>query len=195
MIPEFYAIVGAAVASLGGLYYLFETVTGKSQPNRVTWLLWGILPLIIFSAQRVQGVGGLSWFSLTAGITPLLVLSASFLNKKAYWRTSRLDLGLMAAALIGIVVWAFTKEPNLAIGFALVADFLAGAPTLIKAYHHPETESWIAYAISTIGAVITLLAMQSFNFQSSAFVILLLLANGSLTLLCLRKPRLILASV
>lgn len=59
MIPGYFAIVGAVIASLGGLYYLYETITGKSKPNRVSWLLWGVMPMIIFVAQRVQGVEGL----------------------------------------------------------------------------------------------------------------------------------------
>jgi hypothetical protein len=188
MIPEYYALVGAAVASLGGLYYLFETITGRSQPNRVTWLLWGLLPLITFAAQRVQGVQGLSWVSLAAGLTPILVVVASFANKQAYWRSSRLDYFLMVASLVGLLAWALTKNANLAILFALVADLLAGTPTLIKSFRHPETESWPAYAISALGFAIALLAVQDYNFQTCAFVIYLLIMNSLMASLAVRRP-------
>ncbi|MGB4956878.1 MAG: hypothetical protein WBO49_00330, partial [Candidatus Saccharimonas sp.] len=87
MIPEYFAIIGAVIASLGGLYYLYETIVGKAKPNRVTWLLWGLFPMITFVAQRSQGVEGLSWATFAAGFTPLLVVIASFFNKKAYWKT------------------------------------------------------------------------------------------------------------
>ena len=83
MLPEYFAIIGAVIGSIGGLYYLHETIIGKAKPNRVTWLLWGLFPMIIFAAQRAQGVEGLSWASFAAGFTPILILLASFLNKEA----------------------------------------------------------------------------------------------------------------
>ncbi len=190
MIPDYFAIIGAIVASLGGLYYLYETIRGKSKPNRITWLLWGLFPMIIFIAQRVQGVEGLSWVSFAAGFTPFLVLAASFINKRAYWKTELRDYYLMAAGFIGIVLWALTDNPNIAIVFALVADLLAGVPTLIKSYTHPETESWIAYAISTLGFGIGILAIQSYIFENYAFVIYLFIMNGTLAYFASRKlPR------
>jgi hypothetical protein len=187
MLPEYFSIIGAVIASLGGFYYLYETITGKSQPNRVSWLLWGIFPMITFVAQRVQGIEGISWTSFAAGVTPLLVVAASFINKKAYWKTEPRDYILMAAAIIGIILWAITKEPNLAILFTIVADVLASIPTIIKSFKHPQTESWIAYAISTVGFGIAILSIHSFTFATSAFVIYLFSVQIILTFLSARK--------
>jgi hypothetical protein len=188
MIPEYFAVVGAVIASLGGLYYLYETIVGKSKPNRITWLLWGLFPMIIFVAQRSQGVKGLSWVSFVAGFTPFLILLASFINKKAYWKTEVRDYLLMVAAFVGIVLWFLTNNANIAILFALVADLLAGVPTLIKAYKHPETESWIAYAISTVGFGISILSIQTYTFENMAFVIYLFIINALLAAFSFRKP-------
>lgn len=187
MIPEYYAVVGAIVGSLGGFYYLYETIVGKARPNRVTWLLWGLFPMIIFVAQRAQGVQGLSWATFAAGFTPFLILLASFLNEKAYWKTEPRDYYLMVAAVGGIVLWALTDNPNLAILFSLIADFLAGLPTLLKSYRHPQTESWIAYAISTLGFGVGVLAIPSLTFENYAFVTYLFILNGLLAILSSRK--------
>jgi len=186
VIPEYFAIIGAVIASLGGFYYLYETIIGKAKPNRVTWLLWGLFPMIIFVAQRIQGVEGLSWVSFAAGFTPFLILLASFLNKKAYWKTEKRDYYIMGAAIVGILLWLLTDNPNLAILFSLVADFLAGLPTLIKAYRHPETESWIAYAISTVGFGLGLLAISSYTFENYAFALYLFIMNGLLAVFASR---------
>jgi hypothetical protein len=188
MLPEYFAIIGAIIASAGGFYYLYETITGKARPNRVTWLLWGLFPMITFVAQRVQGVEGLSWVSFAAGLTPLLIVVASFLNKKASWETKPLDYILMAAALLAIFLWFITKEPNIAILFTLLADLLASIPTIIKSFKHPETESWVAYAISTLGFGIALLSIHTFSFENSAFVIYLFSIQIILTLLTIRAP-------
>lgn len=187
MFPEYFAIIGAAIGSLGGFYYLYETAVGKAKPNRVTWLLWGLFPMIIFLAQRVQGVENLSWATFAAGFTPLLIVLASFVNKKAYWKTEPKDYYLMAAATAGIILWALTKEPNLAIIFSLVADFFASLPTLIKSYKHPETESWFAYAISAIGFGISVLAIQRFTFETYAFISYIFVLNTLLAIFSFRK--------
>lgn len=187
MIPDYFAVIGAVLGSLGGFYYLVETAVGKVQPNRVTWLLWGLFPMIVFIAQRVQGVQNLSWATFAAGFTPLLIVLASFINKKAYWKTEPRDYRLMAAATVGLILWAITKEPNLAILFSLVADFLASLPTVIKAYKHPETESWLAYAISAVGFGVGVLAIQTFTFENYAFISYIFLINALLAFFAFRK--------
>ena len=187
MIPEYFAVIGAVIASIGGFYYLVETIRGKTKPNRVTWFLWGLFPMIIFVAQRAQGVEGLSWASFAAGLTPFLILLASFINKEAYWKTEPRDYVLMGAAIVGIALWALTDNPNLAIVFSLVADIFAGLPTFIKAYKYPETESGVAYAISTFGFGISILSIQAYTFENYAFVIYLFLMNGLLAILASRK--------
>lgn len=187
MLPESFATVGAVIGSLGGLYYLRDTLVGRAQPNRVTWLLWGIFPMVIFAAQRAQGATALSWTSFVAGLLPLLIVAASFLNPRAYWRTARRDYYLMAAAIVGIILWSVTDDPNLAILFSLLADVLAGVPTLIKAWRHPRSESWIAYAISAVGFGTSLLSVQRWDFGNAAFVAYIFVLNGACAVLASRR--------
>ncbi len=189
MLPEYWAVLGAILGSLGGFYYLYETLVGKTQPNRITWLLWGIFPMVIFAAQRAQGVAGVSWASFVAGFMPVLIVAASFLNRKAYWKSEPRDYYLMAAAIVGIVLWAITNNPNLALLFSLLADILAGLPTLIKAYRHPESESGVAYAISTLGFGISLLSVRVHNLENTAFVAYVFILNGILAILASRRGK------
>jgi exosortase/archaeosortase len=95
----------------------------------------------------------------------------------------------MAAAVIGIVLWAITKNPNLALLFSLLADMLAAVPTLIKSYRHPRSESWIAYAISTFGFGISFLSVQTYTFADTAFVAYLFILNGAFAVLASRGRR------
>lgn len=97
----------------------------------------------------------------------------------------------MAAAIVGIVLWAISDNPNLALLFSLLADMLAGIPTVIKSYRHPQSESWIAYAISTFGFGMSFLSVQTYEFQNTAFVAYVFIINGVLALLASRghKPK------
>jgi hypothetical protein len=189
VLPEYFAIIGAIIGSLGGLFYLYETVVGKAQPNRITWLLWGIFPMVIFAAQKAQGVKGVSWATFVAGFIPLLVVVASLFNRKAYWKSEARDYWLMAAAIAGLILWAVTDNPSLALLFSLLADMLAAIPTVIKAARHPRSESWIAYAISAFGFGMSLLSVPTHNLENSAFVAYVFILNGSLAVLASRRGK------
>lgn len=117
----------------------------------------------------------------------LLTVAASFLNKNAYWKTVPVDYVCMAFALAGLLLWAVTKNPNMAILFSILADFSAGFPTLKKALMYPETESWGAYAISTAGFILSILAIQIWTFENYAFVGYLAVMNGVLAVLAFRR--------
>lgn len=187
MLPEYFAVVGAVIASVGWLYYLYETLKGTSRPNRVTWLFWGILPMITFVAQRVQGVEGVSWATFAAGFVPLLVFAASFYNKAAYWQSGAFDYACTAIVVVGVVLWMVTKEPNTAIACMILADLAAGTPTIIKSAKHPESESARAFGIATFGFGLGVLAIPIWNFQSAAFLVYLLALNGTIALLVSRR--------
>lgn len=188
MLPEYFAIVGAIIASVGGISYLIDTIRGKVKPNRVTWILWGLFPLITFAAQRSEGVGGLSWVSFAAAFTPLLIFAASFLNSKAYWKTEVVDYYCLAFGLVGIALWAVTKNANLAILFSILADLSAGIPTIRKSYTHPHTESWKAFGLVLAGFTVSLLSIHEWTFANYAFVVYLVLINVLLTALAIRRP-------
>lgn len=187
MLPEYFAVISALIASIGGFIYLYETLQGTAKPNRITWLLWGILPVITFVAQRIQGVTGVSWITFASGFTPLLIFAASFANKKSYWKTERADYICMAVAFLGLLLWAITSTPNLAIVFSIVADFAAGLPTLIKSFKHPETESWQAYAVSAFGFGVGVLSIHSWTFANYSFVSYLLLNETVMAVFSVRK--------
>jgi hypothetical protein len=188
MIPEYFALIGGLLGALGGFYYLYQTLIGKTKPNRVTWFMWALFPMIAFVAQLSQGVGSLAWVTFFAGLTPLLIFLASFVNKMAYWKTKATDYFLLSASLLSVWLWSITDNANIALVIAIVADLFAAVPTYQKAWYHPQSESWVAYAISTAGFFLSLLAIQTYDFQNLAFVIYVLLLNGSLALLSAREP-------
>ena len=77
--------------------------------------------------------------------------------------------------MLGIIVWQITGEGNLAIIFAVVADGLASIPTVIKAYHQPETENDQVFLFGMINAAITLLTLKTFDLAHLAFPIYIFL--------------------
>jgi hypothetical protein len=174
MINKNFVILGAILSLIGGISYLLDTIRGKTKPNRVSWLLWALAPMIAFSAELKQGVGLQSLMTFMVGFNPLLIFLASFVNRKAKWKLAKLDLVCGALSVIGIILWRTTGSGNLAIFFSIVADALAGVPTIIKSYLEPGTESYKVFMFGAIIAGITLLAIDNWSFANWGFPLYIL---------------------
>jgi hypothetical protein len=169
MINPNWIFVGVALQTYGAVVYLVETVKGRIKPNRVTWILWSLSPLIAFYAMIKQGVGPEAWSTFIIGFMPILVFIATFVNKKSYWKLEKLDFACGFFSILGLVLWQVTKVGNLAIIFSIVADAFASVPTIIKAYKDPESENYVGYFLGIFNAVISLLVIRNWNFQNYAF--------------------------
>ena len=74
-------------------------------------------------------------------------------------------------SVVGTVVWLVTRNGVLAISAAILADFLAGVPTVMKSWTHPETETVYSYIGAVISMGIVLLTIQHWTFEVAAFPI------------------------
>lgn len=171
MIDERFAYLGVIISFLGGLIYLKAVIKGEVKPNKVSWLIWSIAPFIAFFAQARQGVGVESLGSLISGVDPLLIFAASFLNRKAEWKVTRFDLTCGLLSFLGLALWQITQVGNIAIIFCILADFLAGVPTLVKCYKEPETENGVGFLLGCIGIGLTVLTIKDWNFANYGFTL------------------------
>lgn len=187
MIDPRFAILGALIILTGNAAYARDTVRGNTQPNRVSWGLWALAPMIAFAAEVVQGVGLNAVLTLAVGVGPLLVVAASYLDPKAYARVTPFDAGCGVLSLIALAAWAATGRGNVAILLSILADFLAAIPTIRKAYRYPHTEHAIAFLSGVAGSAITLLTIKAsdWGFASVAFPAYILLDSGLIALLIL----------
>ena len=169
MLDERFVWVGFILSFYGGLSYLIDTLKGKTKPNRVTWFFWALAPLIAFAAEIQKGVGLQVWMTFSVGFNPLLILIASFFNKKSYWELKKNDYYFGGFALLGVIIWQITGEGNMAILFSILADGFAAIPTVIKSYFEPETESSTIFLFGMINSGITLLTIKTWNFAHWGF--------------------------
>ncbi len=191
MIDPRFAILGALITVAGSASYARDTLRGRTQPNRVSWMLWTVAPLIAFAAEVVQGVGLESLLTLAVGVGPLLVVIASFLDPNAYYRLTRFDGVCACLSLAALVAWALTGTGNIAIVFSILADLFGLIPTLRKAHRDPQTESASAFLASGCGAVITLLTVApgAWIFANVGFPLYVLAADVTLSTILLPRRR------
>ena len=183
MIDERFVIVGAVIGSIGMVLYLRDTLRGDTQPNRVTFLLWAVAPLLAFGAEIAAGVGLRSLMTFVVGFFPLLIFLASFKNPGSVWDLQRIDYVCGALSIAGLIAWIVTQHGTVAIVAALAADALAATPTVRKSWLHPETETAAAYAAAAVNAGITLLTVTEWTTADVAFPLYILCGSVLLTTL------------
>src|SRR5947209_19788208 len=137
MIDPHFAILAALVTVTGSAGYALDTLRGRTEPNRVTWSLWAIAPLIAFAAELSEGVGIKALLTFSVGLGPALVVIASFVDERAYARVTRLDIAGAVLAVAALAMWALTAKGDVAIGFSILADRFAAVPTLAAAPRAP----------------------------------------------------------
>lgn len=177
MLNENFVILGGIIAAIGSIKYIIETIKGKVKPNRATFFLWALAPLIAFAAEIKQGVGIQALLTFWIGFFPLVILIVSFLNKKSSWKLGKFDFLCGTLSLVGLLLWYITRVGNVAIAFSILADGLAALPTIVKAYNYPETEDGWMYLAGSIGALLTLLTIKSWDFPNYGFPIYVLIVD------------------
>jgi hypothetical protein len=183
-----FAIVGSAVNFAACLSYVRAILKGEATPNRVTWFLWALVPLIAGAAQLRAGVGISTLVVLSVGAGPACIVLASFARGTGLWRLGPFDYVCGACALAALALWAVTGEPVTAIVLSILGDFAAALPTLRKAWRAPTTENRSTYVISFVGMILGILSVREVTFAAYAFNAYLVAACGTFVLI-LYLPR------
>lgn len=184
---QYLVFLGAAVQLIGIIAYIKETIKGNTKPNKVTWLMWAVAPLIATAAALSDGVRLAVLPVFMSGFGPLLVFIVSLSSKKAYWKLERFDYFCGAFSILALVLWVITKEPTVAIIFAILSDGFAAIPTLVKMWKYPETESPGPFIGGLFSILTSFAAIKIWNFSSLAFPIYLISINVALLFSLYRK--------
>jgi len=157
-------------------------------PNRITWFLWALVPLIAGAAQWRSGVGISTQVVLSVGLGPACIVLASFVAATGSWKLGPFDYVCGACSLAALALWAVSGDPVTAIVLSILADAAAALPTLRKAWLAPATEDRSAYLIAFAGMVLGILSVEAATFSAYAFNAYLVVVSGVLVLI-LYLPR------
>ncbi|ABW29288.1 hypothetical protein [Acaryochloris marina] len=181
-------ILSVLISAAGAFAYIRDTLAGKTKPNRVSWSMWALSPLISTAAALSAGAAG--WPTLRvfiAGLLPLLIFFASFVNKRSYWKMGVFDLSCGAFSLLAVILWAAIASPQLAILCAIIGDIFASFPTLIKTWKYPDTETGAMFFASLLSVLLVLPSIPVWNIANAAFQVHLLIMSSLLLFAVYRK--------
>lgn len=184
---HFLVVVGIALSVYANFAYIRNTLKGVTKPNRVTWFMWALAPLVGSIIAYYSGSD--PWVTsrvFVAGSLPFLVFIFSFVNSQSYWKLTGFDITCGILSFAAFVLWVFTRQSDAAILLAIAADVFASVPTVIKAWKYPETETGITYVLFALSFIIIIPAIPVWNVQNASFQMYLLLINGLMAFLVYR---------
>lgn len=179
MLPQYIVFISVFTSFFAGFFYIKNTLSGETKPNRVSWLIWFVAPMIASVIQFQQGAGISAIPVFMAGLIPFFVLVASFRNKNAYWKLGALDYICLVLSVLALVFWLAFDEGVLATVFAILADAIAFVPTYVKSWHAPETETLSSYYSGSFNSVLSLATLPTVSFVTAGFAVYLLVGNLS----------------
>jgi hypothetical protein len=186
---EILVSIAALATLIAAVAYIRSMFKGQTKPNRVTWLMWTIAPFIAACAAFSSGTTWAAVPVFMSGLSPLLILLASIINKRAYWKLSAFDYVCGALSSLALVLWYITENPNVAIVFAIFSDALAAAPTLRKAWRNPESEFSWPFFVGVFSPMTSFFVIQTWTFSDIAFPAYLIFINILLAVSVSKKYR------
>lgn len=186
----FILIVLAIILRLSaGVRYFVATCRGTVKPNPVTWLFWGIAPLIAALAQFQHGYTPATATTLALSLGPLAIFVAALRVKGRHWRIGAFDIACGAFAAVGIILWQITSDPVVALVFGILADIAGGIPTIRKAYIAPRTEESLPYMLSAASMVLTVCTVRDWQFINFGFPVYIFGINTLIALIIVARIR------
>jgi hypothetical protein len=174
-------VLAGVVSVVGTLPYMRDTLRGGTRPHRGSWLIWGVLAVIVSCSQRADGA---SWSLVMVATQALLICSVSVLSiRRGEGAVGRLELGLMAFAGGGVAGWLLISEPLVATACVVAADLIGFALTVPKAWRDPASETLATYALASAAGALAVVATATPDPALLLYPAYFCLANAGVALL------------
>lgn len=189
MLPYYIVYLSIINSTLSSYVYIRDTLKGETKPNRVSWFIWAIAPLIASFLLFFETKSFAALPLFVSGFSSFLIFLASFKNKNAYWQLGKLDYVCLFFALCSLVAWLGFDEGFLATLFAILVDLIAFVPTYVKSWNFPDSENLAPYLSGIFNSLLSLLTITTFTFLTYGFAFYFLLGCVVEILIVLYRKR------
>lgn len=167
------AVIAGCLSVISFLPYISDIIKNKTYPNLITWITWMSVALINFIAAFHNHIPHSAVLSgaTTLGDGIIVALALKKGVKKYVW----FDFLCQSVAVIGVLIWILTDNPNIAVALSMLVILVGALPTWRHAWLKPNEETWEGFAIGAVAGILTLLSLRSISFVAVAFPISLII--------------------
>jgi hypothetical protein len=174
-----FGLIATILNFIGYVPYIRDIVRRKVVPQRVTWGIWSVLTSIGAVNQIVNGGGWSSLFFISTSV--LVVITFCLSLRLGVGGGSKLDYAVLALAGVLFAYWILSRDSISSTYIAIIIDLVGLAPTVLKVWRNPATETYIQWVLAAIGGIFTVLAVGSLDkFVLLAYPIYIFFGNGAI---------------
>jgi hypothetical protein len=168
------------------LPYIRDTLAGRTQPQRASWLIWSVLSTIALCGQIYEGASASLWFAGVQVSATVLIFGLS-LRWGVGGVMDRRDAVILALAGAGVVLWSLTDTPAYALAITITISLLGGSVTVAKAFQAPRSETLSTWTMGFVASGLAIAAVGQIDPVLMAYPAYLLLLNGAIVAGRLRR--------
>jgi hypothetical protein len=180
-------VLAALVGVADTVPYVRDTLRGITTPHRGTWLIWGVLAVVVCWSQRADGA---TWSLVMAATQAVLTMGIFVLAcRVGEGGLSASELGVLALTGGGVAGWLVADEPLVATACVVVADLVGVALMVPKTYRDPGSETLITFTLASLGGALAAGAVGVWDPALLLYPAYYCLANGAIALLIETRRR------
>lgn len=185
----FLGIAATILALYSYIPYFRNIFANRTKPHAFSWLVWFLLTAIAFVAQvRDNGEAGAWVTGFTAIVALVIFITAITQGEK---NITKSDWLCLIGSFLAMGLWAITNSPLTAVILITMIDALGFAPTFRKAFHKPQEETLITFALSAVKFVIAITALSNYSAITVLYPASLVIMNGLfVVMLIIRRKQL-----
>jgi hypothetical protein len=169
--------------------YVRDTIRGSTKPHRGTWLIWGVLAIIVCLSQRADGA---SWSLIMAAAQAVLTSLIFVLAvRRGEGGLTPTDMVMITLACGGVIGWIIADEPVIATACVVAADLIGVAMMVPKTYHDPGSETLATFGLASVSGALAAGAVGVPDLSLLAYPAYYCLANGAMAALIRYRRRLL----
>ena len=154
---------------------------GPTRPHRGTWLIWGVLAVVVCLSQYADGA---AWSLIMAAVQAVLTSLIFLLSiRRGEGGLSPTEAVMIAIAGAGVIGWIVVDEPLVATACVIAADVIGAAMMVPKTYRDPESETLVTFAFASLGGALAAGAVGAIDLSLLLYPVYFCLVNGAIALL------------
>jgi hypothetical protein len=174
-----FALLAGLLAVACTVPYVRDTLLGTTVPHRGSWLIWSVLEVVAISAQLADGARWSLVPLVAQALGTCLVFGLSV--RLGSGGLTRVDLGLLAVAGLGVAGWLSVDVPTVATACVIAADLVAALMMAPKAWRDPHSETLSTYVLASASGALAAAAVGTLSGPLLAYPVYFVIVNAALS--------------
>ena len=174
-------ILAGVVGVVDTIPYVRDTLRGATRPHRGTWLIWGVLAVVVSLSQYADGASWSLIMAATQAVLTGIIFGLSI--RRGEGGLTPADIVMILIAGGGVIGWIVAAQPLVATVCVVMADLIGVAMMVPKTYRDPGSETLSTFALASVAGALAGGAVGAVDLSLLLYPVYYCLGNGAIALL------------